>query len=84
MLKIIKPIVPIAMQGTINRINTIDEANRDMTARESVSAGKYFPVGNRCFKATVAIIAGEHLVPGQNCEEINITDILNTLNEKGE
>ena len=84
MLKIKRPSVPIAMQGTINRINTETNAERDMTARESIQAGRFFTVGSRCFKALAVIVTGEHLTPGQNCEEISVADALNELNAKGE
>ena len=84
MLRIKRPTVPIAMQGTINRINSEMAENVDMTAHEDIPEGKYFSVGTRCFKALVVIINGETLIPGQNCEEINIAEALNTLNKEGE
>ena len=84
MLKIKRPSVPITMQGTINRINTETNADRDMTAHESIEAGRYFAVGSRCFKALAVIVSGERLIPGQNCEEINIAEALNALNKEGE
>ena len=84
MLKIKRPSVPLAMQGTINRINTETNANKDMTAHDNVTAGMYFSAGNRCFKALTVIVSGERLIPGQNCEEIDIASALNELNAKGE
>jgi len=84
MLKIKRPSVPISMQGTINRINTEANADKDMTAHEDILAERYFAVGNRCFKALEVIVTGEKIVPGQNCEEINIASALNALNAKGE
>jgi len=55
-----------------------------MTAHEDILSERYFAVGNRCFKALEVIVTGEKIVPGQNCEEINIASALNALNAKGE
>ena len=37
-------------------------------------------VGTKCYLALTAIVSGEKLVPGRNCEEINVAEALNALN----
>ena len=80
MLKIIRPRVPLKTQGTINRLKSEADANRNMVAQANIPEGKYFGVGAKCYLALTAIVSGEKLVPGRNCEEINVAEALNALN----
>lgn len=51
-----------------------------MVAQANIPEGKYFGVGAKCYLALTAIVSGEKLVPGRNCEEINVAEALNALN----
>lgn len=83
-MKIVKaPLTPEA-RFLVNKARNEAEANRNLVAVADIPKGKYFTVGSRCFQAVAAIINGETITPGQNCEEINIAEALNTLNKEGE
>lgn len=89
MLKIIKRSVPLATEGTINRLKSdladargLTEA-RPFTAKETYPQGELFTHNGRVFTADVTIVTGETVTPGINCTETNIADALNAI-QKGE
>lgn len=61
-----------------------DLNGEDMTAHEHITKGTYFNVGIKLFQATEAIVTGEQIEPGRNCEEISAAETLNRLNESEE
>lgn len=89
MLKIIKRSVPLATEGTINRLKAdladargLTEA-QPFTAKETYPQGELFTHNGRVFTADVTIVAGETVTPGVNCTETNIADALNAIQKGG-
>ena len=62
----------------------VDMNGADMTAHGNITKGTYFNIGIRLFRATEAIVTGEQIIPGRNCEEISAAETLNKLNESEE
>ena len=83
-MKVIKQIIPPEVMFLINKQRNERQRENDMMAHEDIPEGKYFTVGNRCFRALAVIVNGETITPGQNCEEVNIAEALNELNKEGE
>lgn len=61
-----------AMLGVSSIVGTVEGA----TASTSYSIGDVFLHGGALYKATVAIASGDAIVPGTNCEQTTIIDIL--------
>ena len=89
MLKIIKRSVPLATEGTINRLKSDLADARGLTeaqpfvAENTYPAGELFVHNGRVFTALFTIIKGETAKPNVNCKETNIADALNAIQKGG-
>ena len=75
-MKIVKPKIPIEVQGALNRLNSEAEFRTDMTARENYPKSSYFIMHDTLYQAIRAIPKGTQVKPGENC-------IAKSLNELG-
>ena len=55
-------------------------ADDDMIAATKIDSGKYFIIGGNLYKSTTTIPAGDSIIPGTNCLQINLASALNALN----
>ena len=50
-------------------------------ADRGIETGEVFSLGTRTYKATSAIATGETIVPGRNCTETTLAELINELKE---
>ena len=53
--------------------------SKPFTATKSYMKGEMITDGSRIYRATRAIVRGETVVPGENCEETSIAEVLTAL-----
>ena len=75
-MRVVKPTVPIEVQGALNRLNSEAEMKSDMTVKNDVPKGGYFILHDMLYQALRAIPAGGKAKPQENC----IVKSLNELN----
>ena len=75
-MKIIKPTIPIEVQGALNRLNSEAEFRTDMRAKEDIPKGNYFILHDVLYQALRAIPKGSLVKPNENC----VAKSLNELN----
>lgn len=74
-------------EGEINRLRSeLDQATGSgdaapFTAGRTYKAGEIIINGGKAFVASAVIISGETIVPGGNCIETNLENIINALQE---
>ena len=61
-------------------LQRLTQPDDDMTADANIAAGTYFMVGNRLYRSTASIAAGETVSPGTNCTALSLADALNAIN----
>lgn len=87
MLRIAKRTFPLVKEGEINRLRSeLDQATGSgdaapFTASRTYKAGEIIINGGKAFVASAVIISGETIVPGGNCIETNLENIINALQE---
>lgn len=58
-------------------IDNLGQTEEDYIANANIASGDYFQVGNTLYIATSAIASGERIIPGTNCSQTTIADVLN-------
>lgn len=54
----------------------LENAQKDMTVRNDVQKNGYFILHDVCYQALRAIPEGAEAVPGRNCVEVNLNEIM--------
>ena len=75
MLKVIKRTFPLEKEGELNRTKAELGEFQSMTAKSNISKGECFILHDVCYRATNAILIGEEVIPGRNCNKISINEI---------
>lgn len=74
-MRVVKPKVPIEVQGMLNRINSEAAFKTDMTVRDNVPKGGYFILHDVLYQALRAIPIGSTAEPGNNCVAKSLTEL---------
>ena len=75
-MKVVKPTVPIEVQGALNRLMSEAAFKTDMTSKNNVAKGGYFILHDVCYQAIRAIPKGTEVVPGVNCIQKDINEMI--------
>ena len=55
------------------------EEPETMISSANIANSQYFSIREHLFLSTKSIAVGDDIVPGKNCAELNITDVLNEI-----
>ena len=74
-MRVVKPKVPLEVQGMLNRLNSEAEMRTDMTVKDNVLKGGYFILHDVLYQALRAIPAGSTAKPNDNCVVKSLSEL---------
>ena len=72
---------PVAKSKLAQRVEALEAALGDMTAKDNVPQYGYFVLHDVIYRATIPITKGSTIRPGYNCRKISLTDLISMKGE---
>lgn len=72
---------PVAKSKLAKRVEALEAALDDMTAKDDFPQGGYFVLHDEIYRAAYPISKGSVIRPGYNCERITLTELISMKGE---